>query len=143
MPAKLKKELPGIFLWSVKGLRRLREQQRFTEPQVCKDAVAEYKLESNPAKMFLLEHCEAISSERIGCTVLYEAYTEWCGKNGFKALGERQFGKEVNRGFPDVKRERESRVLNGGRPYYYQGLKYVPARAINEFALLKSQAQSW
>ena len=61
---KLAKELPGIFNWALKGLKRLHHQGRFTESTMVKAATEEYKLECNPVRLFLADiGLEADASE--------------------------------------------------------------------------------
>ncbi len=44
-------ELPGVFNWALAGLDRLRQQDRFTQSQVCEQALADYRTENNPARI--------------------------------------------------------------------------------------------
>lgn len=113
-------ELPGIFNWAVAGLHRLRQQGSFTAPRICQDALDDYRLESNPAKEFLLESCEENSLGETSTVLLYDAYKKWCGENGYRPLGERQFGKEVRRAFP--RSERRNLGSRSGREYKYTRL---------------------
>src|SRR5207248_773655 len=47
-------ELPGMFNWALEGLMRLRERHwQFTEPEMCRRAVAAHREECNPAAEFL------------------------------------------------------------------------------------------
>jgi putative DNA primase/helicase len=115
-------ELPGIFLWALRGLVRLRQQGRFTESLLSKEAVEEYREESNPARAFLKDHCEASSASAIHSSFLYEHYGRWAARNGYRPLSERVFGKEVRRVFPKVERKK-----GGGRTdryWYYQGINF-------------------
>jgi putative DNA primase/helicase len=121
LTAKLLNELPGIFLWSVEGLRRLREQRRFTEPAASQGVLTEYQAERNPARAFLLEQMQQCSNS-ILCGELYDRYKAWCKHNGYSPLNNRQFGKEVQRVFPGVLRHRDLGGRDDDRPYRYVGL---------------------
>lgn len=95
-------ELPGIFNWAVVGLKRLRAQGRFTKSEVSQQAIEEYKSESNPARQFLEDgYEEAPSDIRTPSPEVYRAYKLWCTENCYSPLGERSFGKEVKRAFPN------------------------------------------
>jgi putative DNA primase/helicase len=119
-------ELPGIFLWALEGLRRLRKQGRFTIPADSVEALLDYRRENNPARLFLEDCCE----ERLGTLILsgelYQDYLGWAKENKFEALNESQFGKELRKVFPNAKRERKS--ISGKRPWAYVGLSRVPDR---------------
>jgi len=116
----LREELPGIFIWAMLGLDQLRRRRRFTVPKSCTDALAEYQLESNPARMFLEEHVEAEPGGAIACGRLYQKFAKWCGESGYRPLGERMFGKEVFRRFPHAEKVRLGG--RGERAMHYQGL---------------------
>jgi phage/plasmid-associated DNA primase len=113
-------ELPGLFNWALEGLRRLREQGRFTTSEVCDQALKEYRTENNPARLFLTETCEEKPDGQIRCEVLYQAYRRWCEENGYSPLADRAFGKEVVRVFPRVERRRVG--PRGGQLHYYCGI---------------------
>jgi P4 family phage/plasmid primase-like protien len=113
-------ELPGMFLWALRGLDRLRKQRDFTESEAMNKTIAEYKREMNPAKAFLVEMCDVVDLAQTTRGELYKLYGEWCKANGHShALSQMQFGKEVKRQFPKIQIEREA---TGDRPWYYSGL---------------------
>jgi phage/plasmid-associated DNA primase len=89
-------ELPGIFCWAVAGMHRLRLQGRFTVPQVCKEALAEYRTESNPARMFLEEHYVEDMQSWTATGSVYSAYAV-VRRERLHALAERTFGRECFR----------------------------------------------
>lgn len=115
-------ELSGIFNWAVAGLYRLRKQGRFTQPKLSQEALADYRIESNPARGFLEEYCDANSMDSVSSQDLYDAYKTWCGRNGYRPLGEKIFGKEVKRVFPNV--EKRKLGPRGDRFYAYQGVTF-------------------
>lgn len=118
-------ELPGIFLWAVLGLHRLRTQLTFTESDKSKEALNEYRTDTNPAREFLGENCEVSPPNAIVYSAdLYAAYSKWCKANGYYPVGERRFGREVKRVFPGTEKKRMS--ISGERRYYYSELTYTP-----------------
>jgi P4 family phage/plasmid primase-like protien len=113
-------ELPGVLNWSLAGLDRLRDRNRFTESAVCGDALAEYRRENNPARMFLTECCRPDPQQQTPCTALYRAYRTWCESHGYSPLSDVSFGKEVRRVFRNV--ERREVGARGSRVYAYFGV---------------------
>jgi P4 family phage/plasmid primase-like protien len=113
-------ELPGILNWALAGWDRLCRQNRFTTSKVCEQALADYRIQNNPARMFLLETCRESPDGQTPCGELYEAYAEWCKSNGYSPLADCSFGREVKRAFPKVEK-REIRPM-GSRFYAYCGL---------------------
>ena len=117
-------ELPGILNWALAGLERLRRQDRFSTSQVCEQALAEYRTENNPARLYLTETCQEAPLGRVDSGELYAAYRRWCEVNNFTPLASTTFGKEVKRVFPKS-RPGKSGPKGGQRPCY-RGI-YSPA----------------
>jgi putative DNA primase/helicase len=118
---KLREELRGIVNWALEGLRRLRQQNRFTDPAVSKAALADYQAESNPAGLFLGDAVEFNGHAVVHSDVLYGAYKAYCKANGYTALNAKHFGKEVKRRFPLAVRTRPT--VEGQRRWAYAGLR--------------------
>lgn len=93
-------ELPGVFLWALEGLRRLRERGRFHEPIECRAMREEYKRDSNPAGLFLQDHCTADITATTPGNVLFQAYSAHVKEQGHHPLSEPMFAREVRRLFP-------------------------------------------
>jgi putative DNA primase/helicase len=123
LPRKLRGELPGILNWGLEGLVRLRSRGRFTNSTVGDQALAAYRLESNPAAVFLSEQCWADPERRVPVHDLYEAYVAWSRTSGDRPLDIQQFGKAVKRKFPAVGKQRPA--VQGERTYYYVGLGFA------------------
>jgi putative DNA primase/helicase len=123
---KLKAELPGIFNWALEGYVRLQQRGYFVIPTLCAETLEDYRQESNPAKVFLIEECLAEAGTTTLCSDLYEAYSAWCKRSGFYTLNAKQFGKEVRKAFPKV--ERVKATTGTHRPYSYRGLAHGPSR---------------
>lgn len=114
-------ELPGIFWWAVLGLARLRDQGRFTDAAACRDALDDYQTEANPAKAFLQENVIACEHSVAEAKEVYGTYKKWCVDNGYRALSDKIFGKEVRRAFPMV--ERKQGQGDGGRVWKLFGIR--------------------
>lgn len=96
-------ELAGVFNWSIAGLKRLLERGHFVEPKVCIAAKSEYRLDSNPAALFLTEHYRTDPKGTVTSKDIYNAYRKWAEENGFtKPLAAQQFAKEVKRALPNA-----------------------------------------
>jgi P4 family phage/plasmid primase-like protien len=118
---KLSAELPGIFNWAYRGLLKLLADGQFIEPRRCKMALAEYRRDTNPARVFLEEnYTEGFEFEGVPCGEVYQAYVAWCSQNGYRPLNASNFGKEVKRAFVNVRKE-HSRV-GSARLMTYAGL---------------------
>jgi P4 family phage/plasmid primase-like protien len=124
-------ELPGILEWALAGLRRLRANGfRFTMPDVCKAALAEHRLESDPTRAFLLERYEAgDDAEPILARDLYLEYRLFCDTFGHRnPMNNISFGRQIRRLFP-IARSDAVRCGSEGVQRYWRGLR--PAQRVH------------
>jgi P4 family phage/plasmid primase-like protien len=119
---KLKTELPGVLNWALEGLRRLYSQGCFTQPAICRDALSQYRTESNSARLFLSESYASEKLASVECRNVYARYTLYCSLYGYDRLNQGEFGKEIRRVFPDVQKKRET---TGDRDYRYHDIAYI------------------
>ena len=123
-------EMPGVLNWAIAGMRRLINQGGFSRCEVAAEAVAEYRLDSNPAKEFLSQHIAPCEHGVVDSGLLFELYCYWCTKMHRTALGHREFGKEVHRVFPQLRRRRTQE--NGDRVYKYEGIAWLTDKVLDE-----------
>ena len=117
---QIKGEGPGILVWALEGLRRLRERGHFEIPEIVREATDEFRISSDVPRMFVEEAC--ITSDADSCEeqakVLYDWYRNWCLDNGHKPMSSTAIAKEWRRlGF-------SKRVLHGRT--LYRGVKVDP-----------------
>ena len=119
-------ELPGILLWALEGLRRLREQCDFSEPVDCRVIREQYKRDANPAAVFLHDNCETEPTASTSAPALYKAYSDWVKDLGHHALSEPIFAREVRRAFPLVEKGNNPvRMPDRTRTRLWYGLRYI------------------
>lgn len=116
-------ELPAIFNWALLGLARLRERKQFTISRVAEEAKEQFREEFNPARAFLKDSCELSQSGLIVANLLYRIYCDWIKENGHRPLSEKQFGRELSRCFPSVKRIRKGD--RGNQKWCYEMLQFT------------------
>ena len=92
----IESELSGVFNWVLEGLNRLLIQGRFTECEAVKNAVEQYKAESNSVQMFLTD-CDYSSNanEYQKIVDLYREYKEYCIEDGNKPFKKSNFIKQL------------------------------------------------
>lgn len=102
---RLLAELPGIFLWAVKGWERLHRSKRFTRPASSADMFEAMEESGSPLGNFIADHCRIGSDLRVGCDDLYTAWCEHCEQTGRKEPGTREeFGRQLRACAPTIKR---------------------------------------
>jgi phage/plasmid-associated DNA primase len=80
----------------------------------------EYRLESNPARMFIAEHLSEATGGCVPCRTVYRHYEAWSKENGFDALNSNLFGKELRKQFASITRKRAT--MQGPRQWCYLGV---------------------
>ena len=88
---KLRQELPGILLWSLKGASRLvRSEGEFTPVSSARRTIREYREEQNPINTFLAEMCvikeynDFGAPNRIAMQEFRQAYAKWNNGKGIE-----------------------------------------------------------
>lgn len=102
---RLSGELPGIFNWSLEGLRRLEERGAFKIPSEVKEDVEFFKNSSNSGLLFLKSYvveAEVQDGKGVLAFELYEKYKTFCHFFGYRALNAHNFAREVRVTFPNA-----------------------------------------
>jgi putative DNA primase/helicase len=108
-------ELPGILNWAIEGWRRLRDRGHFVVPASVQEVVQEMEDLSSPVSAFVRDACIVGTGHRVPVDSLYEAWREWCEREGRDAVTTKQtFGRDLNAAVPGLERRRGS----AQRPFY-------------------------
>lgn len=96
---KLAAELPGIFNWTMEGLRRYRARRKFDIPVESQKLLEGYKLEQDTIARFVKEECSVADPfAKITAKDLYTAYAMWCKDfNIGRAESGIMFGKRIKK----------------------------------------------
>ncbi|KKL21551.1 hypothetical protein LCGC14_2444360, partial [marine sediment metagenome] len=121
--------------FALRGLKRLRENQKFTLPKSSFQLQNQFRVISNPIYEFGAECCEFATTivERVSVdyrtvkTELYEVWRMWCKANGRSAGIKPLFYSRFLASYPDLVADRK-RVEVGSRHgdnqrYVVQGLR--------------------
>jgi putative DNA primase/helicase len=96
---KLRRELPGILAWAIRGCVKWQEKG-LGEPSEVAEATSEYRLEEDFLAAFLADKCTADPKGAASAGSLYKAYESWCADNGEEPAAQKVFGSELgSRGF--------------------------------------------
>jgi putative DNA primase/helicase len=121
---KLVKELSGIFNLGLQGLKRLKKNNKFTEPQQVIEAKKKYKMQNDSVTAFINEKIEESKDNYIIKKHLYNEYKKWCDEQGLKPVSHRN---------PDFKRAfynsidslDEFRTNNGNGPWAWLNIELI------------------
>jgi putative DNA primase/helicase len=111
-------ELPGIFLWALDGLQRLRACGRFKPPASSQEAIQQLEDLASPVGAFLRERCTVRPDLNVEIADLYRAYRAWCEDAGRQAVNEQLFGRDLRAARPEIR----VRQLGTARNRHYVGI---------------------
>ena len=125
---KLRKELPGILLWSVDGWKRLRDRGRFVQPAASQEMMGELEDLSSPIAEFIRDCCEISEVADVARHDIYNRYVEWCGEHGRKHPDEAAiFGRNLRAAVPSI-RDAQPRDPEGRKIRVYKGIGFKPLK---------------
>ena len=119
---KLKSELSEIFYWALCGLARLIKQGHFTFANETRELMQDYRRLNNPVLCYVEDECVLGDGLEVPKKDLYSDYSSYCKRNGYTALNNANFFRELNSVFKNLKNYRP-RKDNPDRLPYVQGIK--------------------
>jgi len=120
---KLLAELDGIFLWALRGLKRLYQQGHFTESEVVDAALADYKRYNNPLMAFIEDSCQVDPAATTSKETLYSEYRKYSEKYGYSAFSRESFFRELYAAYQQLETARIRQ--NGEREQVVMGIAVV------------------
>lgn len=93
LPEKLRAELPGIAVWALGGLKRLRENGVFTIPPSSRNALSEWRTSTSPIAAFL-EECTDAEGE-VSKDELYDAWAGWSTERKIWQMSKSRFYERI------------------------------------------------
>ena len=117
-------ELPGILLWSLEGLKRLRSRGRFVRPKCTDDLMKDFKDNASPLGCFLRDHCQVGDPKdenfRVSIPLIYEQFRRWCADASETAPRRQQFGTKIRSAVAHLE---DGQDTDGSR--FYKGIRLV------------------
>lgn len=119
-------ELPGILLWALTGLDRLRARGYIRQPKSAMEQVRQLETLASPIKNFVSERCQLQPGARAKCADLFAAWVEWTAEQGRDHAGTLQiFGRNLSAAYPEII-VTQPRVDGGKRERQYEGVRLAP-----------------
>jgi putative DNA primase/helicase len=92
---KLKEERSEIFYWALCGLKRLRDQGRFTDSVTTRKLLMDFRRSNNPILCFVEDRCILGDGQEVSKQDLYSEYDKYCRQNGYKPTNSNNFFREL------------------------------------------------
>ena len=117
---ELKKQLDGIFLWMIKGLKRLNKNGYFTEDGEMVEMLEEYKRDNNPVLTFVEDNLSIKKDNNITKKEVYKRYCDWSKENGYKTASDKTITKTIKKKYTNGVKEYRT-----GTTRYWEGLGWI------------------
>lgn len=126
LPAKLKAEIVGVFLWALLGLRAMRMdlaegKEGIPQPGRGLSLLKDIERESSPVRAFVQDCCVIGPSFKVRSDLLRKEFELWAETNGHKPMADATFGKALRAAVPGLDRVYEG--SRAGRHHSYIGLR--------------------
>lgn len=122
---ELLEELPGILAWAIGGHYFLRERGSLLQPGSSQELLDEFRLLASPVTEFVEQRCHVGPDCQVSRADLFDAYKEWCEKQGRKFITDSAgFGRDLRAALP-LLRDSRPRV-NGKLERQYIGIDLKP-----------------
>ncbi len=131
LEVRLMSELPGILLWALEGLDRLRARRHFQEPKSTRDAVRALMESTSAVKAFLADRCEVEPYYEAPTAEVFSAWKEWCEINGIDHPGTTQrLGHDLRAAIPRLRvKQRRS---GGGVIRVFVGIRLTGSSEVQQ-----------
>jgi len=118
-------ELPGVFMWALRGLSALRDMQVFPEHSAGAAAKEKHSRSCDPVGSYLKDHYTKVDREagQIESRMIYDHYRAWAESSGHKPASMSTINEAVEREFEVIK---ERFRVNGPAVVAFKGLVKNP-----------------
>lgn len=120
---RLPKEAPGIALWALEGLRRLRANGQFTEPASTTKILGDFREVTSPLSEFLSECCVIDPDAYTDQHLLYNLWLGWGRERGVRTGTKSKFKQRLLTTEPRVSEKIIQTPV--GRSLRFKGLRVV------------------
>lgn len=123
LTGRILRELPGITLWALAGLERLRARGYLIQPKSSRDIADELRETSSPIGEFVQEMCVTNDpTAHVDRDDIFKVWREWCSDQGMEHPGTKaRFGKLLSAAVPGLGRNQDR--VHGGRANRYTGIR--------------------
>ena len=98
---RLREEAPGIAVWGLEGLTRLRAKG-FTIPRSSTPLLEGFRRQSSPVTEFVDEHCVLGPENKASSMMLYDSYMQWCRTQGIQGGSQAKFSQLIQAMYPGL-----------------------------------------
>ena len=110
---RLLEEVPGIFVWALGGLARLRRRGYLLEHSASKTSREDFEAMSSPMTTFIDEWCQLGPGRYVPIDALWRAHCHWSKRNGRgDGFSKQKFALKVKSVVPGIVKDRRRMDLS-------------------------------
>lgn len=117
---RLPLEAPGIAVWALRGLKRLRKNGAFTTPTKSIPVIEEFRRSMTPEAEFMADCCVEHATRWVPKQQAYDAWSMWAKEMGLRPGIKSRFGQRLLAHNPSVTVGRKS--IRGRQMHIYNGI---------------------
>lgn len=121
---RLPTEAPGVLVWALKGLRRLRHANQFTEPKNSAAMAQELRQALTPIAEFLDDCCILGSQQKNEKRQLFDCWLTWTRERGLLPGVASRFARRLFQQHPGIMAKRT--MAAGVRQSWFVGIALTP-----------------
>jgi len=121
---RLTKNIAGLAVFALEGLRRLRAKDDFTEPESSKQALLEWAIATSPIASMLEECTRVDESGSVQKSELYDVWAGWSSERRITAMSKTKFFERLHSNAPYI--TSDTTVTGGHKLSVFKGLSVQP-----------------
>jgi P4 family phage/plasmid primase-like protien len=122
------KELSGLLNKALVALRRLYEQDGFTEAESSKKMLEHYKKRNDPTSAFVTDCCSLDDlNARTERSILYQSYSVYCKNSGYWREGRNDFYERI-RNYPGIRE-----VEGSETGFFFEGIQLINKSSLSHY----------
>lgn len=121
---KIQHEYPQIVAWALQGLKRLKQNKKFTHSDKTIQTLNQYKYDNNTLMQFVDECCEIEEFSQVTKKDFVRKYENYCKSNNVRAFGTIMITKELEKNYNVIQKQSYER--------HYVGIKFVDDQKPNK-----------
>ena len=118
---RLLSERAGILIWSLEGLRRLRERGHFVQPGSGEKQLRILREICSPITSFVEEHCRLDPNHNVLKSTLFEKWRKYAQEHNLPDKSDAMFARDLYAAYPSIDEKRLGST--GERPRCFTGIR--------------------
>lgn len=115
-------QLNELFTWSIKGLKRLFDQEHFTETESREEVEERWMMQTSNLQAFFNRALRYDGQSRVIKDELFRVYEQWAKDNDVKPKDRSVIGRKIMSKFPRIEKKRPK--INGKQRRVYSGIRF-------------------